>query len=69
MSTTIESEQELKEEAFAVLTQHLPPHKVARLLAIWQIGKGDYVKDREAFFNTETVDSLFAQAQTLSATK
>ena len=69
MSTTIESEQELKEEAFAVLTQHLPPHKVARLLAIWQIGKGDYLKDREVLFASETVDSLFAQARSLSATK
>ncbi len=64
MSTTIETELELKEEAFAVLTQHLPSHKVARLLSIWQMGKGNYVKDRDALFATETVDSLFTQAQT-----
>lgn len=62
MSATIETEQELKEEAFAVLSQHLSPHKVARLLSIWQIGKGDYVKDRDALFANETVDSLFQQA-------
>jgi hypothetical protein len=62
MSTTIETEQELKEEAFAVLSQHLSPHKVARLLSIWQIGKGDYAKDRDALFANETVDSLFQRA-------
>ena len=62
MSATIETEQELKEEAFAILSQHLSPHKVARLLSIWQIGKGDYVKDRDALFANETVDSLFKQA-------
>ena len=62
MSATIETEQELKDEAFAVLSQHLSPHKVARLLSIWQIGKGDYVKDRDAQFANETVDSLFQQA-------
>ena len=62
MNATIETEQELKEEAFAVLSQHLSPHKVARLLSIWQIGKGDYVKDREALLANETVDSLFQQA-------
>jgi len=62
MNATIETEQELKEEAFAVLSQHLSPHKVARLLSIWQIGKGDYVKDRDALFANETVDSLFQRA-------
>ena len=67
MSATIETEQELKEEAFAVLTQHLSPHKVARLLSIWQIGNGDYVKERGAQFSNETVDSLFQQALVLQS--
>lgn len=59
MSAIIESEQELKEEAIAILGRHLPPHKVARLLALWQVGKGDYVQQRDAVFAGETVDSLF----------
>jgi hypothetical protein len=62
MSATIETEQELTEEAFAILRQHLPPHKVARLLSIWQVGHGDYVKEREALFAGETVESLFEEA-------
>jgi hypothetical protein len=62
MSATIETEQELTEEAFNILRQNLPPHKVARLLSIWQIGKGDYVKQRDALFAGETVESLFEQA-------
>ena len=59
MNATVESEQELKEEAIGVLSQHLPPHKVARLLALWQVGKGDYVQERDSAFAGETVDSLF----------
>lgn len=62
MSPTVESEQELKEEAIAVLSRHLPPHKVARLLSLWQVGQGDYVEQRDAAFAGETVDSLFDQA-------
>jgi hypothetical protein len=63
MNVVIETEQELKEEALAILSQHLPPHKVARLLSIWQIGKGDYVKDRDALFAGETVESLLEKAK------
>jgi len=65
MSPTVETEQALTEEAFAILRQNLPPHKVARLLSIWQVGQGDYVKDRDALFAGETVDSLFGQAVAL----
>ncbi|MCB1093007.1 MAG: hypothetical protein KDL87_15830 [Verrucomicrobiae bacterium] len=60
---TIETEQELTEEAFAILRQHLPPHKVARLLALWKIGSGDYVKERDSLFSGSTVDSLFEEAK------
>lgn len=62
MFPAVETDQALTEEAFAILRQNLPPHKVARLLAIWQIGRGDYVKEREELFAGETVDSLFEQA-------
>lgn len=65
MSPAIESEHALTEEAFAILWQNLPPHKVARLLSIWHVGHGDYVKDRGAIFEGETVESLFAQASAL----
>ena len=61
MIPAIESEQVLTEEAFGILRQNLPPHKIARLLSMWQIGKGDYVKERDALFAGETVDSLFEQ--------
>ena len=68
MSDTIEIDQELKEDALAILGQHLPPHKVARLIATWQIGKGDYVKDRAALFLDESVVSLFNEALKLPRT-
>lgn len=60
------AEKDLKEEAFAFLSQHLLPHKMAGLLSIWQIGKGDYVQEREVLFAGETVDSLFDQATRLA---
>lgn len=62
MSTAVETEQSLTEEAFTILRKNLPPHKVARLLSLWQIGEGDYVKERGALFEGETVESLFAKA-------
>lgn len=62
MSTVVESEQELTEEAIGILCRNLPPHKVARLLSIWQIGRGDYVKERDSLFEGETVNSLFEKA-------
>ena len=62
MSAAVESEQALTEEAFAILRQNLPPHKVARLLSLWQIGRGDYVKERDALFEGETVESLYEKA-------
>jgi len=41
MSASIETDQALKEDALAILGQHLPPHQVAGLIATWQIGTGD----------------------------
>ncbi|MBN8418660.1 MAG: hypothetical protein J0L73_07095 [Verrucomicrobia bacterium] len=67
MSTVVESEQELTEEAIGILRRNLPPHKVARLLSIWQIGRGDYVKECDALFEGETVNSLFEQASAYQA--
>lgn len=64
MSAVIETEQELTGEALRILQQNLPPHKVARLLSIWQVGQGDYTQERRALFAGETVDSLFEQATT-----
>lgn len=67
MSTVVESEQELTEEAIGILCRNLPPHKVARLLSIWQVGRGDYVKERDALFEGETVNSLFEKAAAYQA--
>ncbi|MBL9158361.1 MAG: hypothetical protein JNJ70_12860 [Verrucomicrobiales bacterium] len=62
MSPVVESDQDLTEEAFAILRESLPPHKVARLLSLWQIGKDDYVSTRLSLFEGETVESLYDQA-------
>ncbi|MGV3661543.1 MAG: hypothetical protein ACO1TE_15255 [Prosthecobacter sp.] len=66
-SIAVESEQALAEEALAILRRNLPPHKMARLLSMWHIGHGDYVKEREGFFAGETVNSLFEEAAAYQA--
>jgi hypothetical protein len=64
MSIVVETEQETVQEGLDVLTKNLPPSKVARLLSIWRVGRGDYTADRRKFFAGETVESLFAKART-----
>lgn len=65
MSIVVENEQEIAREGLDVLMKHLPPSKVARLISLWRIGRGDYVSERGKLFANETVDSLFAKAKTL----
>ena len=64
MSIVVETEQETVQEGLDVLTKNLPLSKVARLLSIWRVGRGDYTADRRKFFAGETVESLFAKART-----
>ena len=40
-----------------------PASKVARLLAAWRVGQGDYLAAREKLFAGETVDSLYEKAK------
>ncbi len=63
MSIVVETEQETVQAALDVLTKNLPPSKVARLLSIWRVGRGDYTADRRKLFAGETVESLFAGAR------
>ena len=63
MSIVVETEQEIVQESLDVLTKHLPPSKVARLLSIWRVGRGDYTVARRKLFSGETVNSLFAKAR------
>ena len=65
MSIVVETEQETVQEGLDVLTKNLPPSKVARLLSIWRVGRGDHTADRRKLFAGETVESLFAGARAL----
>jgi hypothetical protein len=65
MSIVVETEQETVQEGLDVLTKNLPPSKVARLLSIWRVGRGDYTTERRKLFAGETVESLFAKARAL----
>jgi N-dimethylarginine dimethylaminohydrolase len=63
MSITVENELATIEEATTILLEKMPASKVARLLAVLQVGTGDYVKTRDQLFAGETVDSLFEKAK------
>ena len=65
MSIVVENEQEMVQEAAAILLERMPASKVARLLSIWQVGRGDYTVQRRKLFARETVDNLFAKAHAL----
>ena len=56
-------ERELTDEAIRVLLQHMPAWKVARVLAAWRVGEGDYTAERADLFAGETVDSLVAKVR------
>jgi hypothetical protein len=69
MSIQVENEQAAIEEATTILLERLPASKVARLLAAWRVGEGDYLAWREKHFAGETVESLCQKAQTARSAK
>jgi hypothetical protein len=66
MNLTVESEFSATAEAIQILMDRLPASKVARLLASWQIGQGDYLKLRDELFARETVDTIYRAASALA---
>lgn len=60
MTITIESEMEVIQEAADVLIEHLSPSKFARFWALWQAGRGDYLRWRDETFGGRTIDELVA---------
>jgi hypothetical protein len=63
MNLTAPPDTEITAEAIEVLFKHLPPSKVARALAAWKVGQGDYLTSREKLFAGESVDTLFKELQ------
>lgn len=61
MTLTIEKEEAVTDEALRILMQQLPPSKLARVMAAWQIGSGDYTRERDRLFPDDTVASLCAE--------
>jgi hypothetical protein len=43
MAVKIPREPEVLQEAADLLLRHMSPAKVARVLAAWQVGSGDYL--------------------------
>ena len=65
MTVTIQQEPDLMEESLEVLLGQLGPSKVVRLWAALQLGKGDYLTFRKAYFADEDVASLCAKIEAL----
>jgi len=52
------NEQAVINEALDVLMKHMEPAKVAKFLAAWQGGGGDYLVTKDKLFGKMTVDEL-----------
>jgi hypothetical protein len=61
MTVRIDREQDLVAEAIRILLAHMPPDKVARVIAAWQVGEGEYSQLRQQLFAGETVEALSAK--------
>jgi hypothetical protein len=59
MSATIETVQELTEEAFGIIRKHPSAHKIARPLSIWQVGTATTLRNAMPSLPGETVASLY----------
>ncbi|MDV2999449.1 MAG: hypothetical protein N5P05_001055 [Chroococcopsis gigantea SAG 12.99] len=59
MKINLDTDREIIQEAFQVLTEHLEASKVIRFLAICNLEIGDYLKLKDKLFAGETVDSLY----------
>lgn len=69
MMVKVIPEQEVLQEAAEVLVQHLPPAKVARFWAAWQVGGGNYLALRDQLFAGETVTTLFEKVRMYQETR
>ncbi|MBF2057325.1 MAG: hypothetical protein IGQ45_08890 [Cyanobacterium sp. T60_A2020_053] len=59
MKINLNTDQEIIEEAFNVLIDHLDVVKVMRFWEICHLGQGDYSHIKRQLFEDETVDSLY----------
>jgi hypothetical protein len=69
MTVEILRDQEILQDATKVLLEHLPPDKVVRFWAAWQIGSGDYLALRDQLFGDETVRTLYEKVKDYQAGK
>ncbi len=63
MKINLKTDQEIIEEAFQVLIEHLDTTKVMRFWTICNLGGGDYLKLKDKLFAGETVDSLYEKIE------
>lgn len=63
MAIKVPSEQQIIQEAWQVLANHLPASKVARFWAACQLGEGDYLKLKDQLFEQETVATLYEKVK------
>lgn len=65
MKINMDTDQEIIQEAFQVLIEHLDASKIMRFLAICNPENGDYLQLKDKLFEGETVDSLYEKIKAL----
>ena len=63
MSLRVEREQDILNEAIAILVEHMAPDKVARVLSAWHVGTGDYTKERQRLFAGMDADEFMDELE------
>jgi hypothetical protein len=61
MKTKLLTPMELRQQGFAVLIEHLGIANALRFMRQFEVGQGDYTKERDVIFEGETVDQIAAK--------
>lgn len=69
MTTIVNSDAEVIQEASTILMNHLSPAKLARFWALWQAGHDDYLQWRDETFGEMSVAELVQAIEVFEATE
>lgn len=58
MRTKLLNPIELRQQGFAVLVEHLGLANALRFMRQFEVGQGDYTKERDVIFEGETVEQI-----------
>lgn len=67
MTIYVDREADVMREAAEILMRNMPPSKLVRFWAAWQMGQGDYLRWRDEVFGRLTVSQLYEEIRAFQA--